>query len=59
MGENPHPTRVLVLWVGGCRGLPHTFHTTLGGCLAVGSHGGGQGADRGLWASWRPEITGS
>ena len=39
VGENLHPARVPVLWVGGCRGLPHTFHGALGGYLVVGSYG--------------------
>jgi hypothetical protein len=37
-------------WVSGC-GKPRTQST--------GGWGGGQEAVQGLWASWRPEITGS
>jgi hypothetical protein len=41
----------------------HSLHC-LGGCLSVGSHGtlvlrGREGAVWGLWASQRPEMTGS
>ena len=37
VGENPCPARVPMLWVGRRGGLPHTFHATPGGCLAVES----------------------
>jgi hypothetical protein len=64
VGENLHPARVPVLWVGRLGELPHTFHVAPSGCLAVVSYEislarGGQGAVRGLSASWKPEITGS
>lgn len=57
------PTGVLVLWVGRHRELLHS-PCVQGGCLAVWSHGpqpwwGGQRAIWSLWASQRPEITGS
>jgi hypothetical protein len=64
VGENPRPTRVLLLWAGRRRELPHALHVAPDGCLALGSHGPqptevGQGSVQGLWASRRPEITGS
>ena len=37
VGENTHPTRVLVLWEGGHGGLPRTLHAALGGHLTVGT----------------------
>jgi hypothetical protein len=35
VGENPHPTRVLVFWAGRHKGLLCALHSALGGCLAV------------------------
>ena len=50
-GENPHPARVLVFWVGRRRRKDCGTLSTgpLVGCLAVGCYR--QGAVLGLWAS--------
>jgi hypothetical protein len=67
VGENPHPTRVPVIWVGRRRRTVQAFHMAPDGCLAVLSHwphtaGGGQGAATGSrfsasgtprWTRWR------
>jgi hypothetical protein len=41
-------------------GLLHAFHMAPGGLWEAmdPAQGDGQGAFQGLWASWRPEITG-
>jgi hypothetical protein len=68
VGENPYPARVPVLWVDVCGWIAACFPHGPGRCLVVGSHGTqpvgvkcecGQGAVPGLWASRRPELTGS
>ena len=67
VGENPSPATVQVLWAGGHGGLLQAVHMAPMGVWlweATDPSPGGrgrveQGAFRGLWVSWRPEITGS
>jgi hypothetical protein len=51
VGENPHPARVLVLWVGGLGRSVHAFHEAPGEHLAVLSCGALGYTESGLQSS--------